>query len=873
MLVTFGLQLDGSVAPDTLGGRSASLGETVCGPERLLCLLECHLGLGGDWKPEPVRVLEYRSRLAAADNGRRFYTQSYRRDPLGTATTLLRWREELIAGGWDGSLPATQAARLADLAAVEAGGPLLASPASRLRSVMSALRRRRAPFAAIRLIDPLDLLPPPWPDLLELLEGQGCELELADDFPAGGDSNLDILRAALSREPTHPPVEADGSVLILRAGSDTEAAEAVARWLDENGAGAALIAPAGDDALDRALGRHGMPVTGARPMSAWRPALQILPLAVALRWEPLDPRRLLEFLLVPAGPLSRFVATTLARAVARQPGIGGVEWRKALHRIEQAHLEDWNEQSSLIQSWLLAPRADPVQGLPRRELLDICARVAEWAQARLALDREDDVAGASLGQALTMRGMLDLLEEQNVPQLLWNALLEQATGSGVPLPRAHAQAGSVPVAHHPGAVIAPVEKLVWWDFTGETVAKPVFNPWTFQERAALERAGVTLEEPARAIEREAEAAARAIRSATGQLVLVIPAVRRGEPSSTHPELARISSALGPVLAACAVDARGGDPVQAAALPARRRWWQLPDGLPLEGREVDSYTSLSDFINHPFHWVLKYPAELSAGALQPILPTHRLLGDLAHRLVQDCLQRPDLRGLHQFIEDRLSRLLEEEGAVLLLPARQPDRRRLAAAVERSVSVLWSKMREGGWRLDPTVGRRNLPGVEISCESQFLGGSLIGYLDVLLVNENDERLVLDMKWRRPSSGPEVPMQLLVYAHLIRSRTGRWPRIAHFFLEQGSLFPADALDAGGGRAEWTEADCAAQWPAVEAAWQWRRQQLDRGLVEVSADGTAPDERSAPPAGAREPEETCRFNEFETLVGWTLPAVEGDE
>ena len=41
----------------------------------------------------------------------RFYTASFTKDPLAVAETLLRWRDELVLAGWDGSPdPAGQSA-------------------------------------------------------------------------------------------------------------------------------------------------------------------------------------------------------------------------------------------------------------------------------------------------------------------------------------------------------------------------------------------------------------------------------------------------------------------------------------------------------------------------------------------------------------------------------------------------------------------------------------------------------------------------------------------------------------------------------------------------------------------------------------------
>ena len=58
--------------------------------------------------------------------------------------------------------------------------------------------------------------------------------------------------------------------------------------------------------------------------------LQTLALALALRWEPLDPRDLLAFLIHPVSPMNDGLRDKLACAVAERPGIGGMEWNRAI---------------------------------------------------------------------------------------------------------------------------------------------------------------------------------------------------------------------------------------------------------------------------------------------------------------------------------------------------------------------------------------------------------------------------------------------------------------------------------------------------------------------------------------------------------------
>src|SRR3984893_453387 len=122
--ITFGLDLDGY---QDLPARDR-FNESICGPQGFLRLLELRLGLASKPASAASRIVQYRGALeSAASIKERFYTESFAKDPLAVAETLLRWRDELVLAGWDGSADPGSSQRTRDLAEVErlAGPDLL----------------------------------------------------------------------------------------------------------------------------------------------------------------------------------------------------------------------------------------------------------------------------------------------------------------------------------------------------------------------------------------------------------------------------------------------------------------------------------------------------------------------------------------------------------------------------------------------------------------------------------------------------------------------------------------------------------------------------------------------------------------------------
>ena len=96
MKITLGLHLDGEH-----GWHPANrLGEPIVGPMGMLNLLETRLGLLRAECSHAERIVQYRECLKRCDGPDRFFHASFDVDPLGTAATLLSWRDTWWLHGW-----------------------------------------------------------------------------------------------------------------------------------------------------------------------------------------------------------------------------------------------------------------------------------------------------------------------------------------------------------------------------------------------------------------------------------------------------------------------------------------------------------------------------------------------------------------------------------------------------------------------------------------------------------------------------------------------------------------------------------------------------------------------------------------------------
>ena len=893
MRIAFGLHLDG-LQPEAPRTRA---GAATLGPKGLLDVLETQLGLRVPAVHPSEAAFSYLKHLRDSNSPDRFYRRSLDLDEVNVARTLLDWREQWYEAGWDGTFPDGAPGRLADMAAVEALAVDCVPPSvgERLRRVAETLSERTTQIERVELHTPFEDLPHAWQRVLEVLPcTPSPSLELAALAPAGSDLAcvqtrlLEMARDELPGGGVRETLKGDGSLIVVKAASRDLSADAIAEYFLGPGAVAETLVVAERDGvvLDNAFERAGLPRCGFVHHTRFRAATQVLKLALALVWDPVDPHRILQFLLHRVVPLRPWVRSRLAGAVAESPGIGGPKWTEALRRIEQLQRERYEATDEDVLAlradiayWLEGERHDARAGAPLDPLLARTQRVATWAAMRLNISEsrtEAALFAVAHAQAEALLAGLRDFGRERVPRLDLERLVDEVS-TDAPDPSVFEEAGHARATASPAAVTRPSPTVIWWDLAPPPSG--IAYPWSRRELAALRAAGVLLPEAEDLVQRRSREWLRPICSATERLILVVHDDERG----AHPVWTQVKhvfdgierievepALLGgeTVLGLLGVGTR---PLPLKSLPAPRRWWSLPADCILARRETESYSSLEKLCDHPHEWVLQYAARLRPGRAANVMDGPRLFGNLGHRLFEAFFEaHQDWRGIpdaevRRWVREKLPETVEREGAVLLGPARGVDRQRVAATLEQSIVGLLGHLRSAGIEhVAPEVSR----------EAPFEDCRLTGNIDLVLTRAEGERAVLDVKWanegaRRALLADNRALQLATYAYLQKSidENDHWPAGAFFILastnviaSEGSTFP-DALVAHSKSDE----GVADLWQRLAVTCGWRWTQLERGWIEVVTDRTALDDDSTPPERGLAPVAGADpYDEFVHLTGW---------
>jgi len=845
----------------------------VVGPLGLLNFLETQLGLLALHPSQAERIVQYRNCLETLDTDHRFYHRSFSVDPLGTAACLLDWRDQWALFGWDGGMPNSAPKRLRDLAEIEANAKTEVSPSvgQRLKAVKAALQRRKLEIYQVKVIDPVASLPARWQAVLaefpvvEIAEPEGTGAGFLGALQAG------LKKARAGQSTTKLAWQDDGSVVVVQAETVALAAHWMASQLE--GERSTLVVSGGDGTrLDAYLAAANKPRQGLNEASAFRPALQILPLTMELLWNPLNYYALVQFLTHPVCPIPGYARRKLAEKVADAPGIGGEYWQRTLEDIE-AHYGAVRAPKvrEQIATWIEHGRFKAEGGAKIDAVIERVRLLAEFFRLRLgeADDAKRFAFHAGYGQCKACLDSLTSLMAQGIdnirPRQL-QKLVAQASAKGSDNRLWPAEVGAGQAVTEPGAVIEPTQRIIWWQLAMPSL--PGIKPWSSSEIRALKEAGVTLPKVSDQLDQVAKEWLRPVMTAREQLVLVLPPP--GE--EVHP----LWQMIGAVVEKPKVTRleellkSGGDAMAAVTLvplPAAKRWWTLPEEVSVPLREKESFSSLELLLFNPYQWLLHYPAALRPSRLVSVGGDFRILGNLAHGLVEryfmcpDALTMPDSE-FDAWFATSFAEIVDQEGATLRIAGRGADLENFRFRLHRSICTLREQLHRAG-----TVKVVS----EQAVFGHFEGGELAGSADLVMKNALGDQAIVDMKWSGIKKYSEklkknCHLQLAIYGELLRQEKGERPSIAYYILDRARFFAPDERffpDAEVVQSKSGE-NTTQLWERFLKTWRWRVEQIHAGRFEVVLERTQPTDESLPPPEAMDAETLNEsYNDYWALAG----------
>lgn len=872
------LRIGLSRARTALPPGTAGLATVVGGPNQLLEWLEEQLGLLRPSEAYTARVTRYADLLERADG--ESYRDSLDTDRWATASRLLELRDELRMAGWDGGDREDIPPLVRDLAAVEDEGHVPDGVPERLDAVVETIDDGQSlPTHMVVLEDDRDRWSPRWDAVLDELS-----LQRADQLEPQADAGSALgsfQAAALGQEADLDDL--DSSLRWVRAASLHRACQAIASMLSDADAaeGTAIYCPSEQalEVLEDTLSAEGLPVPGVVRGLGAHPVLQVLPLAIELCWDPVDPDVLLDLLALPVGPIHSGAAQRLERALSEDPGLGSEAWQQTLATIEG--WDDGEEIAAEVREWVNPARVRVGDPIPADLVEERCRTVARWARGYAeALDPDEDEEGepdplaeplrvaasqaSALGDLVEARG--GLLRKAQVARMLED--VQEAGSRRVTTP---AEAGSVWVVQTLADVPRECRRLVWLGTGLEDVPS---TRWTRRQRSQLEEAGIPVDASADRLAAQRTAERRGLaRVSDSVLAVELPGdeEHRTHPLWTHcvgllteghdrPDPVRLADVLAgeATLDPWAIDTAERDGI--SPQPQRPQWTVDPELLSTPDRS--SASEMRERLSCPIRWTFKRVADLERSPAARLPEGFRLRGKFAHKVLEKVLNATEGAPDEDEVLDDVGRTFDErvhlDAAPLAHPAMSPERGELRDELQDAVRTLVDVLNRGDYR----VVEAEAP-IEATLDGRSVGGSI----DSVFENEEGEAIV-DFKHAgskyRDSLADGEALQLAVYARARAEQTDadELPPVGYLIIKDAEFHTPEGSPLTGSRGHDVVEDAPAigeVGDALAEALQGCRPWLE-GEEPIPATPLFPEEEW--PDGASMAIETKRWKSREELV-----------
>ena len=929
----FGLHFDTGTQPHPL----MRSGHVYLGCRSLLRWFETQLGLDGHpERVEHIRVEQYRQALSRYQKATPsvFYAKSFYADQLATAENLLARRDELLAAGWSLDkmhtlyMDANAPIRLKVLADIEAQfltdengqTKLIYDETERFEAILKALTTRDLPIETLFVNEPMEFLPPQYKRLFEVLRSKNIavkqliidkldapKLDLFNANEATSDLNTfkDFVGNKLERGKKQP-LKADGSLLILEATNDIEAAAFVSNILFKNeDFNPTFIISDSSRTLDDALIHNGLPSFGLVSTSLGRPTLQLLKLVTTFLWRPLDPSKILEFVTMPSKPLDDDLATVIANAISQRPGIGNDWWHASINKyfdkLNEKAIADPTINVGKIKHqykfWFDRQTYNISKSAPKDEITGIFRFLKDWAAVAYDDSTKTPRPNTSLkvlaGQAQRIEEYLDELpkSEAFLTYLELERIIRTIYEPTPVLPRP-TELGHYPYVAHGDCLLSETASLIWWNWS-DTEGVHFFSRWYVDEVDFLKNQGVVLQSPQDENALMLWSRIQPIMRVSSRLCLVFSKRNNGESAAEHPLFSHLRACFGnlePVSVPTnvnSVEERNPDSF-GKGVDFLRKFFKTPKNVKLYfhrlgkvkphidvqsklliSREYETLTSLESLFYYPHQWVFKHKARLVKSPILSIVKENTLKGNLAHRFFELVLTE-DINGwtradVENWVNERQQKLMRLEAAPLLMYGLEPERAQFVRQVKHAIWTLIEHIQRNGWQVEAT---------EKDLSGKFAETPVKGKADVVLVR-NNEKCVLDLKWGGRSYREGLikngeDLQLVMYSRLLTEEDD-WAHTAYFIIETARLLARNTQAFAEIKPLAAEDDAFMInrniWHKMLKTYEWRLQQVQAGKVEIR---TATTEKQLEELYGMELLEVlemkkteARFDDYRTLIG----------
>ena len=840
-----------SATPYRKNENSVDVGNIHCGNTQLLQRLLFYAGVPYLPVSNEERIAYYHACMQGKVDASSPFYNSFKTDSAGMSRTVIAWRDSLVEVGWNARSYAGSSIKLSLLRDIEPENMPKGEADYWYTLIQLASAGRILPeHINIVVTCSKQEVKPHIVHILDKQQEFGVSVEYCTDKTLCASGNLGKIQEAIINQ-SKEKIVLDNDDDTFRYISFTNEDDALRYVATEPIDDSAVYFCSKPKRFDNTLRLLGKPTIGSSMASGSPQVVQLFMLGNGLFEYPLNIHRIIAWLNLPINPIDRYFRSGLCNALTESGGINNDEWNNAKKKFLDS-VKDKKEQKEYAEQlaqFLPIPQSDVVDIQSVKAFND---NLRKWAISRLAMAQfpYEDIVREQIASidsyCTTLIKMLDSApaELSFLDLQLWCKNIAQPTTYG----QYDAEVSSHTTIATMGDLHDIADSVVWFPAEDTGITAYPFEHLNNAEYAEVENEG------AKPYKREQhtlmnQAAMQRILLSTKSLTIIETEKCNGAKIARHPLVLQLNERIKGGLESIAqkrsldeeyttidrqVINQNGDPILVeldAKVTLKERHEREED----VDKQAESYSSLSQLIQHPFTYVCEKCAKLKDREMPSAQDLDKTLGNVAHLIIEKVFDGRPINAACDYYKTEYESIFEdavnEKGLLLRLPEYAIDLRRLKNKMREALGKLAKTIIDNGLTVD-------------ACEYKFKqtewleagkGVTLGSRADMLLSDKCGGKVIFDFKYsssksRKSEVEENRALQLEVYRYMAKQEFGKDTnvRVAYVHLPDVILYTADELkDIDAIK---LKADRATANVILEAArsYRFRWKQLKAGKIE---------------------------------------------
>ena len=843
-----------SAAPYRQKGDGVEVGNIYCGNTQLLQRLLFYAGIPYLPVSNEERIAYYYTCMQGKVDASSPFYNSFKTDSVGMSRTILEWRDTLVEVGWNAKAYTGDSIKLSMLRDIEpedmpkgeadywyllikfaSAGRMLPE---NMNVVVTCAKHEIKPHIAY---------------ILDKQQELGVSVEYCTEKQSCATGNLGKIQEAIIGK-SKEKILLDGGDDTFRYISFVNEDDALRYVATEPIEKSTVYFCSNPKRFDNTLRLLGKPAIGSSMSSGSPQVVQLFMLGNGLFEYPLNIHRIIEWLNLPINPIDRKLRRTLCNALTESGGINNAEWNKAMSDYITS-TEDEKEQKDFakqVENFLPLPQS-PTVDVENVKAFNENLRV--WATNKLAMEKfsYDEIVREQIASVKSYCSTLIKMLE-NVPaefcfldlQLWCRSIAQPSTYA-----QYDAEVSSHMVISTMGDIHDVADSIVWFPAEDPGVVAYPFEMFNDAELAETETGGAMPYKREQYTLMNQVAMQRMLLNAKS-LTIIEAEKCNGEKVARHPLVLQLNECIKGGLKSIAQHKLLSDECMVIDRQVINQnenpiLIELGEQVNLKERheryediakQAESYSSLSQLIQHPFAYVCERCAKLDDQTVPSAQDLDKTLGNVAHLIIErvfgDSKSIEEACGLYgdrTKYEAIFEESVNEKGLLLRQPEYAIDLRRLR-----------EKMHEALDKLAKTIIANHL--TVDACEYEFEPAEwseagenvkLGSRADMLLSDDKGGKVIFDFKYSRSKSRKtEIEenraLQLEVYRYMAKQKFGKDTnvRVAYILLPDVTILTADEfndIDVINLKSDRACADVIAE---AAMSYRFRWEQLKAGKIE---------------------------------------------